>query len=77
MKSEVIIDMVEACNLLGAQVRTRPEHKSKVLTSVEILILKDEARPFQFRVVLFDTEKAAEEYLDGQDIKTFAPQLNG
>lgn len=77
MKSEVIIDMTEACQVLGAHVKLRPENKAKVMASVEILLLKDEARPFQFRVVLFDTEAAATEYLNGQDIKTFVQPMNG
>lgn len=76
MKTEVVIELPEACKLMGEHVRSRPGNRNNIIASVEIFQVES-GQPFRFHVVMFDTEKAATEYLAAQETVTFAPSLNG
>lgn len=76
MKTEVVVDLVEAANAIGRHVNSRPQHKAKILTTVEF-INDSSGSLLQARVVLFDTEKAAAEYLESQKVEVIPVELNG
>lgn len=64
MKTDVMVSIHEACHIVGRSVASRPEHRQKHVSAVEIL--HENGNPVGLNVVLFDTETAAIEYVAAQ-----------
>lgn len=76
MKTEVVVDLVEASIIVATNVKMRPQHKNKHVAEVHVLF-DDENSRVQFRVVLFDTADAARDYVAAQESPMVGIALNG